>query len=67
VWVTVGNGCRCGPWPGSRLVMASYGSIGVSGDTLGTRHSQLGNLERQAGGLDDAPPGPPSDRDRPRL
>jgi hypothetical protein len=57
VWVTAGNGCCCGPRPGSRLVMASYGSIEVGGDTLGTRHSQLGKcIEREAGGLDDAPP-----------
>ena len=42
VWVTAGNGCRCGPRPGCRLVMASYGSIGGGGDTLGTRHSLLG-------------------------
>jgi hypothetical protein len=49
VWVTAGNGRCCGPQPGSRLVMASDGSVGVSGDTLGTQHSQLGKcVERQA-------------------
>jgi hypothetical protein len=67
VWVTAGNGCCCGPWPGSRLVMASYGYIGVCGDTLGTRHSPWDMPRRQAGGLDDAPPEPASDRGRPQL
>ena len=43
VWVTAGDGCRCEPRPGSRLVMARMARSGSAGTPWGHGIPSLGN------------------------